>query len=374
MLLTHRGFCEGHVLRRHDTGLLLSAREAGQGAAARGRTLWCFDEHVLPPEALSLCSAALRPLHELETTAAEARWFGPSDPWRGALTERIGAWLGHGACARPCASEPSEAELGHADAACEAHEAVELRIAAHSGRGLHVSRGCASGTLLLREEAFVAVLRRAHARTHCAHCLRPLGGPSCPCHQRAGECPARFCDATCRARAWAAGHALECGLRWAAVAPVTAVLALRALLLSPAAQAHGAQQTEAAGAEAGVGAWARVAAHAACRGLESHQARLGAPSLSPPHASPLHASPVHASPLHTAPPPSASLPTTRRLAEARRVRCARQERRASRGCGCMRISRGARWARCWRRAATARARCSPCSARPRPTPSPSARS
>ena len=75
VLLTHRGFCEGHVLRRHDTGLLLSAREAGQG-----RTLWCFDEHVLPPEALSLCSAALRPLHELETTAAEARWFGPSDP------------------------------------------------------------------------------------------------------------------------------------------------------------------------------------------------------------------------------------------------------------------------------------------------------
>ena len=107
VLLTHRGFCEGHVLRRHDTGLLLSAREAGQGAAARGRTLWCFDEHVLPPEALSLCSAALRPLHELETTSAEARWFGASDPWRGALTDQIGAWLGHGACARPCASEPS---------------------------------------------------------------------------------------------------------------------------------------------------------------------------------------------------------------------------------------------------------------------------
>ena len=198
VLLTHRGFCEGHVLRRHDTGLLLSACE---GATARGRTLWCFDEHVLPPEALSLCSAALRPLHELETTAAEARWFGPSDPWRGALADQIGAWLGHGACARPCASEPSEAELGHVDAACEAHEAVELRRAAHSGRGLHVSRGCASGTLLLREEAFVAVLRRAHARTHCAHCLRPLGSPGCPCHQRAGECPARYCDATCRARA-----------------------------------------------------------------------------------------------------------------------------------------------------------------------------
>ena len=55
----------------------------------------------------------------------------------------------------------AQAELGHADAACEAHEAIELRRAAHSGRGLHVSRGCASGTLLLREEAFVAVLRRA---------------------------------------------------------------------------------------------------------------------------------------------------------------------------------------------------------------------
>ena len=88
VLLTHRGFCEGRVLRRHDTGLLLSACEAG-----RGRTLWCFDEHVLPPEALSLCSAALRPLHELETTAAEARWFGSSDPWRGALADRVGGSL-----------------------------------------------------------------------------------------------------------------------------------------------------------------------------------------------------------------------------------------------------------------------------------------
>ena len=37
VLLTHRGFCEGRVLRRHDTGLLLSACEAGQGAVDRKR-------------------------------------------------------------------------------------------------------------------------------------------------------------------------------------------------------------------------------------------------------------------------------------------------------------------------------------------------
>ena len=278
VLLTHGGFCEGHVLRRHDTGLLLSACEAGQGTTARGRTLWCFDEHVLPPEALSLCSAALRPLHEIETSAAEARWFGPSDPWRCVQADRIGAWLGQrspaaAARARTCASVPATAGIDHIDAACEAHEAVELRTDAHTGRGLHVSRSCASGTLLLREAAFAAVLRRAHAGTRCAHCLLPLGGTPCHCHHRASDCAARYCDATCRARAWAQGHGLECGLRYAAVAPVTALLALRALLLSPAAEAH----TEAAGAEAGGSAWARAAAHAACRGLESHQARLGAP-------------------------------------------------------------------------------------------------
>eukprot|EP00964_Phaeocystis_antarctica_P109355 scaffold73837_cov69-Phaeocystis_antarctica.AAC.7 len=289
VLLTHGGFCEGHVLRRHDTGLLLSACEAGQGATARGRTLWCFDEHVLPPEALSLCSAALRPLHEIETSTAEARWFGPSDPWRCAQAAQIGEWLGHGARARTCASMPATADIDHVDAACEAHGSVELRSDAHTGRGLHVSRGCASGTLLLREASFAAVLRRAHAATRCAHCLLPLGGAPCHCHHRAGDCAARYCGAACRGQAWAQGHDLECGLRYAAVAPVTALLALRALLLSPAAEAH----TEAAGAEAagggagaggdagaGGGAWARVAAHAACRGLESHQVRLEPARLS----------------------------------------------------------------------------------------------
>ena len=265
-VLTHDSVCEARVLLRDSTTLLCSCE-------ADGRTLWCFDEQMLPREALSLCSVALKPLHELEVSAAEARWLGASDPWDGPLAAQLGAWLSTRTAVQPSVPAATTTAAADTDVAVEADDAIELRHDRHTGRGLYLRRGCAAGQLLLRETAFAAVLRRGHATARCSLCLSPLGRAPVRC----AACAERYCSTACRARACARGHAVECGLRYAAVAPVTALMAVRALLASPPPAQRGAA---AGGAAAGGAGWARVAAHEACGALESHAERLEPARLS----------------------------------------------------------------------------------------------
>ena len=275
-LLTASGAVAGRAGRSEAIGLLRHAHEA-DGSGSR----WCFADEVLPAEALSLAQAALRPLHELEQPAEEAAWFGPADPWRRAPgLDALGDWL-----ARRTSRTAAAAVAPAAEQALHADPALTMRRDAASGRGLHVSSACAAGRLLLREEAFAAVLRRAHAATHCAFCLRPLGAASAaaPCC-RCGGCGERYCGEACRATALAHGHADECGTRWAAVAPVTALLAARALLRLRAKPSDGSQADANAGGdeeseESGRG-WAHASACEACARLQSHAGSLRPERLS----------------------------------------------------------------------------------------------
>ena len=184
-----------------------------------GGSRWRF---ASPDE--SLLSALVLPL-ESQPDPSHLCYFSATDPWRSQprLLDLCG-WLAERQ--EPLARSTSCTE----DASlCQMRDGLGIHVAAATGRGIVLGGKCPRGALLLQEEAHAAVLYRAHHRTHCHFCLRPLSlsQPVFRCHTHGCEV---YCGDTCRDRAWDCGHDAECGVRYASFAPPTALLCIRALL------------------------------------------------------------------------------------------------------------------------------------------------
>ena len=176
-------------------------------------------------DACSLRLALTLPLSESLDSGHRAAFFSEADPWHSepALSE-LCAWVR----GSPAEMAPSPVGL-HPKVSC--HMRLAVHETAHAGRGLVISDDCPRGALLLDEEAHAAVLYGEHRASHCHACLRPLPSAAVSCG--GAGCDEVYCGEECRSRA-AWWHSTECGTRYAASVPPTALLAARALLRQPA--------------------------------------------------------------------------------------------------------------------------------------------
>ena len=151
--------------------------------------------------------------------------FGKHDPWR--------SWPALTALLTQLARTTTEQEVTLLSD--NVHTSLQVCTDEHSGRGLHVHANTPPGTQLLTETAHAAVLWPAAYQTHCHFCLLPLPAATARCcHEHGGQpnCFERYCDEVCARSAWEAGHSAECGSLHHVLVARTAVLCVRAMLVS----------------------------------------------------------------------------------------------------------------------------------------------
>nr|XP_060612740.1 SET and MYND domain-containing protein 4 [Anolis sagrei ordinatus] len=87
-----------------------------------------------------------------------------------------------------------------------ASASVRLAYSKDKGRHCIAETDIVPGEVLLKEEAFVSVLRPGNGDVHCHHCLRPLVAsvPCCGCSY------AKYCGSACARAAWQSYHQREC--------------------------------------------------------------------------------------------------------------------------------------------------------------------
>ncbi|KAJ7308900.1 hypothetical protein JRQ81_008176 [Phrynocephalus forsythii] len=159
---------------------------------------------------------------------------------------------------------PPEPWKGNRRISC-ASSSVSLAVSPCKGRHLAASKDILPGEILVREEAFVSVLRPgeglllrgsagaaldgelANQDLSCHHCLKALLAPL-PCR---GCSYAKYCSTACAQRAWESYHGRECSLGGLLLPlGVFCHLALRAVLLAGFAQVHRLVKESHAGARA----------------------------------------------------------------------------------------------------------------------------